>query len=328
MTIASMIAVFGTFATVFLAVCAVNMVLTDLFLTDRNDGHQREEIARRERERERARMKESARHIDAEGLGQIVHEAMNEIEPPPTPAEKLREFIEQSGWTMKPKQLLMLSFMCACGGMFALWLPTRSPLVGLLGAAVGMAIPFWLVSRARDKRLEKLRAQMPDALELMARVLRAGQTVSQAMNCVSEEFPPPLGTEFGYCHDQQNLGLSPDIAMRQLAKRTGAMEIKIFVMAMMVHRQAGGNITELFDRLAMLVRSRFKIRGDVQALTAEGRMQAMVLIGLPIAMWCVMFFINRPYALELFDHPWLLWSTLGMMGVGALCIRKIINFDF
>lgn len=326
MTVASLIAVMATFLTVFLGVCAANMVLTDLFLTERTELQHRDEIIRRERERQR--MRRQASHIDHEGLSQIAEQAMSQTEKRQTISMWLKELTEQSGWSITPKQIVMLSIMMALGAMLAFWLPFRSPLLGLVAGLVGAAAPVLVVNKARNRRLDQLRAQLPDALELMARILRAGQTVAQAMNSVSEEFAPPLGTEFGYCYDQQNLGLSPDIAFRELARRTGAMEIKIFVMAMMVHRQAGGNITELFDKLANIVRQRFRIRGEVRALTSEGRVQAMILLGLPVFMWCGLFLINRPYALELFDHKWLLFGTISSMGLGAFWIHKIINFDF
>lgn len=326
MTIASFLAVAATFLTVFLGICAVNMVLTDLFLTERQETQHRDEIARREQERQRIRKKST--HIDQEGLSQLAEAAMNETKTPASMSIWLKELLEQSGLNITAKQLLSFSIMTALGGMLAVWVPFNSPKLGIAAGLLGSVLPYAYVSHSRKRRLDALRAQLPDALELMARILRAGQTVAQAMNSVSEEFAPPLGTEFGYCYDQQNLGLAPDIAFRELARRTGAMEIKIFVLAMMVHRQAGGNITELFDKLANIVRQRFRIRGEVKSLTAEGRVQAMILLGLPICMWFGLLLINRPYALALFDHPWLITATLCSMGLGAFWIHKIVNFDF
>ena len=325
MSASAILAVVATFLTVFLGICAANLVLTDLFLSERQDSLQRVEIARREHERKRVR---KAAHIDHEGLSQLVEEATREQQKPVGISQWMKELCEQSGLTITPKQIVSFSLMTALGGMLAVWLPFNSPKLGAITGVIGACLPLAFVMKARNNRLDKLRTQLPDALELMARILRAGQTVAQAMNSVSEEFAPPLGTEFGYCYDQQNLGLSPDIAFRELARRTGAMEIKIFVLAMMIHRQAGGNITELFDKLANIVRQRFRIRGEVRALTSEGRVQAMILLGLPVFMWCGLFMINRPYALELFDHTWLLTGTLCSMGIGAFWIHKIINFDF
>src|SRR6202030_4138555 len=118
--------------------------------------------------------------------------------------------------------------------------------------------------------------------------MRSGQTISQAMQSVADDFAAPASDEFGYCCDQQNLGLSPEAAMRGLALRTGILEMKIFVLAVMVHNQTGGNLAELLDRLSTVIRDRYRIRGSIQALTAEGRMQMMILLALPPLMLAVL----------------------------------------
>ena len=138
------------------------------------------------------------------------------------------------------------------------------------------------VQLKRKARLEKLLSQLPDAFDLMARVIRAGQTMSQALQAVADEFDQPIAAEFAYCYEQQNLGLPPEVAFRDLARRTGLLEIKIFVLALLVQQQTGGNLAELLDKLADVVRERFRIRGKIKALTAEGRMQALVLLVLPL----------------------------------------------
>src|SRR5262249_43207356 len=153
-------------------------------------------------------------------------------------------------------------------------------------------------------------AQLPDAFDLMGRVVRAGQTVSQALLAVADEFAQPIAGEFSYCYEQQNLGLSPELALRDLARRTGLIEIKIFGTLLLAQTRAGGNWTELLDKPADVIRQRDKIRGQVKALTAEGRMQASVLLPLPIAMFFIMLTLNRNYALILVGHPSLIVATL------------------
>jgi tight adherence protein B len=152
--------------------------------------------------------------------------------------------------------------------------------------------------------------------------------VTQAMQAVSDEFKPPVNVEFGYCYEQQNLGLAPEVALHDLAQRTGLMEIKIFVLAVLVHRQAGGNLTELLDNIAHVVRQRFKMRTEIKSLTGEGRMQAIVLLALPIVVWFGLFFVTREYALKLLEHTSLLIITLTSMLIGTVWIRRIVNFDF
>jgi tight adherence protein B len=195
------------------------------------------------------------------------------------------------------------------------------------GALIGAAVPVVYVNMKRNQRQEKLLSQLPDAFDLMSRVIRAGQTMSQGLQAVSDEFSPPIAGEFAFCYEQQNLGLSSETAMRELARRTGLVELKIFVLAMLVQQQTGGNLAEMLDKLSAIVRERYKMRGKVKALTAEGRMQAMVLLGLPPGMFLLMLLLNRQFAGILLEYPPLLWGIVISESIGALWIRKIVNFD-
>jgi tight adherence protein B len=161
----------------------------------------------------------------------------------------------------------------------------------------------------------------------MARVIRAGQTMSQALQAVADEFDQPIGGEFGFCYEQQNLGLSPELALRDLARRTGLLEMKIFVLALLIQQQTGGNLTEMLDKLAGVVRERFRMRGKIRALTAEGRMQAVVLLVLPFALLFIMMMMNDVYARAVVQYPNMILAILVSEAIGAVWIRKIVNFD-
>ena len=176
--------------------------------------------------------------------------------------------------------------------------------------------------------MARLQEQLPDCFDLMARVIQSGQTIAQALSSVADEFDAPAGVEFGYCYEQQNLGLSPDLAYRDLARRNGILELKIFVLALLVHRQTGGNLSSLLENLALMVRERFTMRGKIKSLTAEGRMQGAILLGLPPLVYCMLLIVNREYALKLFEHPSLVLVSGGAMLMGALFINRIVNFDF
>ena len=158
--------------------------------------------------------------------------------------------------------------------------------------------------------------------------MRAGQTISQALQSVAYESSGPAGVEFGYAYEQQNLGLSPEAAMRELARRNGLLELKIFVLAVMVHRQMGGNLADLLDKLAMIIRDRYRVRGTIRSMTAEGRLQAAILLALPPLLLLAITLINRPYAIVLYQHPNLLAGMFAFMVGGAVWMRKIVNFDF
>src|SRR5262249_22016338 len=133
--------------------------------------------------------------------------------------------------------------------------------------------------------------------------------------------------EFARCQKQQNLGLRPEVTFQELAQRTGVVEMRIFVMALLIQRQVGGNLSDVLERLAMLIRARLRLREQVKALTAEGRMQGLTLLVLPFVMFAGLMVINRSYAETLFDHVPLLIGTGVAMLVGVLWIRKIVNFE-
>jgi tight adherence protein B len=192
----------------------------------------------------------------------------------------------------------------------------------------GAGLPLLHVLRKRKRRLDRLTAQLPDAFELMSRIIRAGQTMPQGLLAVADEFDKPIAAEFAYCYEQQNLGLPTETALRDLARRTGVLEVKIFVLAMLVQQQTGGNLAELLDNLAATVRERFRMRGKIKALTAEGRMQAVVLLFLPPLLFLAILLINPSYAEVMWDHLGILVGTLAFEVVGALWIRKIVNFDY
>jgi len=208
------------------------------------------------------------------------------------------------------------------------WKAAWDPVVAAVGALIGAVVPVAYVNFKRNKRLEKLLSQRSDSFDLMSRVIRAGQTMAQAIQAVADEFAPPIAGEFAYCYEQQNLGLPPETALRELSRRTGVLEVKIFVLALLVQQQTGGNLAAMLDKLSGIIRERYKLRGKIKALTAEGRIQALVLLALPPGMFLIMMTMNRQYAAILLEHPSLLWATLISEAFGALWIRKIVNFDF
>ncbi len=241
--------------------------------------------------------------------------------------KRLRTMLTQSGLPLTLSQLAYISCGTALIGIL-LGLLIHGPILAGIGAiALGLAPTLYVRHRQRARH-DRLLMQLSSAFDLMARVLRSGHSVPQAFQAVADTFEQPISGEFAQCQEQQNLGLLPEATYRELARRTGVLEIKIFVMAMMIQRQTGGNLSEVLERLASLVRDRVRLRNHVRTLTAEGRMQAVVLLVLPPVMFFIMRFINRPYADVLLDHTGLLAAMMASMAAGALWIRKIIQFDF
>jgi tight adherence protein B len=309
------------FLAAFLLIGGLYSIVADVFLRDRSRVSRRvdEELLKRQRDKAEKQSK----------LFKDVGTADDEDEHPSL-AQRLDFLLEQSGLDMTPRRLFgLMAMVAACSAVLGLLIVQINPIVGAVaGALLGAAAPFLYVVWARRKRMDKLTSQLPDAFDLMARVVRAGQTMSQALQAVADEFELPISAEFAYCYEQQNLGLSPELSLRDLARRTGVLEIKIFVLALLVQQQTGGNLAEMLDKLATTLRERAKIKGKIKALTAEGRLQAAVLLGLPFFLLVAITILNPGYASELYKHPELLIGMVVFEIIGALWIRKIINFDF
>jgi tight adherence protein B len=320
---ASLVPILVFFATVF-AVIAVYSLCSDLYLKDRQRVQDRIDAEFRNKTRDRA-----IRSLIFKGndLGQS-SSVDGQRPPKPTWQQRLQTLLDQSGLELTQTQLrnYCVAASLALGTVGGIW--QRSIFVGLIGLALGAYAPVFFVRLKRSMRQEALRRQLPDAFDIMGRVLRSGQSMSQAMESVAVEFGLPIAGEMAYCAEQQKLGLSPEIAYRDLARRAGIMEADIFVVAMLVQSQVGGNLAQILERLASMIRERLKLRGTVNSLTAEGRMQAIVLMALPPFLYGMMLMVNREYAITLLHYPILLWGMGICMGLGALWIRKIVNFDF
>ena len=219
---------------------------------------------------------------------------------------------------------ILLGLAVALG---ALGFCLRGPWAGLPAAAAGGAVLPLLVHLRRRARQQKFLAQLPAAFELMARVIRAGHSVPQALQAVVESSEQPLAGEFAQCQKQQNLGLRPEHAFQDLARRIGIVELRIFIMAMLIQRQTGGNFSDVLERLAMLIRARLRLQEKVRTLTAEGRLQGTMLLVLPFVLFAALLVVNRSYAVTLFEHVPLLVLTGVSMLVGVVWIRKIINIE-
>jgi tight adherence protein B len=310
------------FAAGFLVIFGVNIMVADIQKRRREQMKEWLEEERRLLQKERARA--SLQHGE---LHEMATQSAEEIGERQTIVERLRVFFEQTGGQLGLAQLVILStVMFTLAGAPTYMLLDSIVLAVAVGSLTG-ALPAFYVCFQRNKRMNALRSQLPDGFDLMARTMRAGQTFSQALLAIADESAPPLSEEFGYCYDQQNLGMSTEAAMRDLARRTGLLEIRIFVLAVLVHQQTGGNLSELLEKLAHVMRDRYRIQGMIRGLTAEGKMQAIVLLGLPVVMFLYIYTTNREYAMVLIQTTWMLGGTLLSMLFGALWIRKIINFD-
>ncbi len=198
-------------------------------------------------------------------------------------------------------------------------------------AAVGLClgvIPFVWLRRKCKRRMFKFERGLPDALDLIARALQAGHAFSQGMRMVADEFGDPVGPEFEKTLDEINFGVAADQALRNLTERVSCPDLKFFVVSVNIQRETGGNLAEIVTNIARLVRERFKLKGKVRVLSAEGKLSAYVLLALPFVIAFVIKLINPAYMGLLFETEQgkvMAVGALGMMAAGAVVIRKMVR---
>ena len=191
-----------------------------------------------------------------------------------------------------------------------------------------MGLPIGWLFIKRKRRLAKFGQQMPEALELLGRSLRAGHSLNAGFGLVATEMEAPLATEFGRAFEEQNFGIPLEEAIEDMAGRVPNMDLRFFATAVVLQRQTGGDLAEILDKIGHLIRERLMILGQIQALTGEGRMSGAVLLALPPVLFLVMLKLNYEYVMMLFtDHigRYMLGAALITQIIGALVIKKIIT---
>jgi tight adherence protein B len=240
----------------------------------------------------------------------------------------LEKIFEQADCNIRPSQLLLMGAVFGVLGMTGSWL-ARVPVFFMPAAGVIMfLIPFGWLWNKRRVRLKKFAAQLPDALELVARALRAGHSLAAGMHVVAEEMPAPIAEEFSRVYEEQNLGIPLEDAMRGMVERVPNLDLKFFVTSVAIQRQTGGDLAEILDKIGYVIRERYRILGQVKALTGEGRLSGVVLIALPFVLFLVMLHIKPDYVAVLWtDRDGIKMSifALIMQVLGAAVIKKIVD---
>jgi tight adherence protein B len=235
---------------------------------------------------------------------------------------------EQADTTLTPAKFFAVSAGMGLAGAVAGAATGINPaIIPAFTILAGVLPLLWLVMRRR-RRLRKFAKQLPDALELIARALRAGHSLASGFNLVADEMSAPIGVEFQRCYEEQNLGIALDDALRSLTDRVPNLDLKFFATAVILQRQTGGDLAEILDKIGELVRERFRIWGQVQALTGEGRLSGIVLLALPPVLFATVWYLNPEYVMVLFTDPMgkkMLAGGVVMQILGALVIRKIVN---
>ena len=202
--------------------------------------------------------------------------------------------------------------------------------VAMMGAAAGVVLPTIYARRKRDRRMRDFEEALPDALDLLARAIRAGHPIGSGIKIVADEAGEPVASEFQRTFEEQRFGLPFEDTMMALSVRVPLIDLRMLVTAILIQREVGGNLAEVLDNLGDVIRQRFTVHRQLRVHTAQGRMSGYVLAVLPIAVGSIIYMVNPEYVSLLFTHQlgrFMLMTAIAMQLVGFLWIRRIINIE-
>jgi tight adherence protein B len=225
--------------------------------------------------------------------------------------------------------LLLFSAVLALGA-FIVVSKIYNPLVGLAATAAAGFAPFGVLLVKRSRRLQAFEKAFPEAIDLLGRAVRAGHAFTTGLEMIAQEMPEPLAGEFRITYEEQNFGLPLRDALLNLTERVPLVDVRFFVTALLIQKETGGNLAEILDKLAAVVRDRFRIKGEVRTKTAQGRLTAAILIALPPAMLLLLRTINPEYIRLLFEDPWgpyMLGAAALLQIIGAVVLWRIVQIE-
>jgi tight adherence protein B len=243
----------------------------------------------------------------------------------------LERLVTQSGLKITVGALLMTSILAGCAGYLIVKTLTYYTYLGLAAAPAFGSLPFLFVRRARARRLAQFEEQFPESIALIARALRAGHAFPTGLQMVADEIPDPVGAEFKLVYDRQNFGMSLNDALRGLAERVPILDAKFFATAVLTQRETGGNLSEVLDNLAGVIRERFKVKRQVRVVTAHGRITGWILAAMPPSLALVLCFVSPQHMKTLITDPLgIQMLAVGgtMQVIGTVIIRKLVNIRY
>jgi tight adherence protein B len=243
-------------------------------------------------------------------------------------AKTLQARILQANSSSTVGGLILTSLGLSIAGFAITWLFAPMVLIDVGAGVVLGLLPYGILSFKCKKRISTFNAVLPEAIDMLARALRAGHSVVGALEMLAENAQEPAASEFGEVFKQLNLGLSIRDALLQLLDRVPSADLRVLVTAIMVQKDTGGNLVDILDRTVHVIRERLRIQGEIQIQTAQGRLTGWILSGLPVVMMVLLNLVNPGYSGILFHDPAgrkLIYLGLGMLVVGSVIIRRIVN---
>lgn len=244
--------------------------------------------------------------------------------------DQLAVLIEQSGRNTPAHRLLLVSVSTGLAGLALAWYVTNNLFVGLIAGLLISAIPFLKINLDRSKRLALFEEQLPEAMDIMVRALKAGHPFSETLRLVSEEMSEPISKEFGITFADINYGLDVKQAFLNLLERVPNMTLMTLVIAVIVQRETGGNLAETLSNISTVVRGRFRFQRKVRTLSAEGRMSAWVLVLIPFALFLGLMVTTPSYLAIMLEEPMgikIISVAFVMVVTGIFWLRRIIRIE-
>jgi tight adherence protein B len=246
--------------------------------------------------------------------------------------ERLQGLLEQAGLKWNVARLVHCCLAMFLLGFALAWfsLPAVYRQAAFLVGAAATTLPLLFVAGKAKSRMKKFEEQFPDSLEFVARSMRAGHAFSVSLEMIHREFQEPLAGEFRRAFDEHNLGLPLEVALEKLSKRVPLLDVHFFVSAVLLQKRTGGNLAEILDKLAYVIRERFKLRGRIRAISAHGRMTGMALTSIPIGVAVLLFYVNPDYARFFFTDSTgqlMMGAAIGLQLIGYGVIKKIVSIE-
>jgi tight adherence protein B len=315
-----------TFAAVFTLVCAVYWLLVV-----RPERSSRSAVSRRLRVPKPAAVTAGGPIVKAETRMSSIPMLDSALTRAGVASGRLQQLLDSADVSTSVGRFVLASLLLGLAVYAFVSLVLKQQGSGLVLGLVAASIPTFYVRRLRTVRFRKFEEQFPEAIDLIARAMRAGHGLSAGLGMVADEIPQPVGREFRLLYDWQNFGMTLNEALHRFAERVPTLDARFFVTAVLTQRESGGNLSEVLDNLSRVIRERFRIRRQIRVLSAHGRITGAVLCSLPPAL-AFYFFVTRPdYIQELSGDPMgvrLVIAAILLQITGMLIIRRLVNIEY
>lgn len=244
--------------------------------------------------------------------------------------ERIEDKLIQAHLPIKPEEYISIIIIVFITSALIFLIFSEKLAASIFFALIAARVPGIYVNSKIKSNIQKIEQQLPDTLALISNTLKSGYSFLQAIDTASRELPPPISLEFQRILKEINLGTNTEKAMESLGRRVQSQDLELIIMAVLIQRQIGGNLSEILDNISDTIRSRIKIKGEIKVLTAQGKISGIIISLMPVVLGVILYFINPSYISLLFKHPLglaMLGTAIIMQGLGIYLVRKIIRIE-